>query len=64
MNGYILQGVMYMTDKSRSAAIPENIYDLLSKYVNNIRFGSVTLVIQDGKIVQIECSEKIRTEKL
>ena len=57
-------GVMYMGDKSRSDGIPDNIYDLLSKYLNSIRFGSVTLIIQNGKIVQIECSEKIRTEKM
>ena len=44
--------------------MPETIYDLISKYLKNIRFGSITLVIQDGKIVQIECSEKIRTEKI
>ncbi|MBP2032912.1 hypothetical protein J2Z42_001591 [Clostridium algifaecis] len=25
-----------------------------------IRYGSVTLVIQDGKVVQIEKSEKVR----
>ena len=55
---------MYMGDKSRSDGIPDNIYDLLSKYLNSIRFGSVTLIIQNGKIVQIECSEKIRTEKM
>lgn len=53
-----------MTEKSSPAAIPGNIYELLSKYLNSIKFGSVTLVIQNGKIVQIECSEKIRTEKL
>ncbi len=66
-NPYIFSNsceVMIMTEKSSPAAIPGNIYELLSKYLNSIKFGSVTLVIQNGKIVQIECSEKIRTEKL
>jgi hypothetical protein len=38
----------------------EEVYAQLIKYIKDIRFGSVTVVIQDGKIVQIEKSEKIR----
>lgn len=37
----------------------ENI-KLLLDYINKIKYGSVTVNIQDGKIVQIEKSEKIR----
>ena len=37
----------------------ENIR-LLLDYINKIKYGSVTVNIQDGKIVQIEKSEKIR----
>lgn len=37
----------------------ENI-KLLLDYINKIKYGSVTVNIQDGKIVQIEISEKIR----
>ena len=33
---------------------------LLLEYIKKIKFGSVTVNIQDGKIVQIEKSEKIR----
>ena len=33
---------------------------LLLEYIKKIRYGSVTVNIQDGKIVQIEKSEKIR----
>lgn len=28
--------------------------------VKTIKYGSITLVIQDGKLIQIETSEKIR----
>ncbi len=29
-------------------------------YVNNMRYGSVTLIVQDGKVIQIDKTEKIR----
>lgn len=31
--------------------------------LRSIRFGTVTLVIQDGRIIQIEKNEKIRLNK-
>ena len=33
---------------------------IIKKYIEAIRFGSITIVIQDGKIVQIEKVEKTR----
>jgi hypothetical protein len=35
----------------------------LEQILNTMKFGSVTLVIQDGKIIQIEKNEKIRLGK-
>ena len=35
----------------------------LEAILKTIKFGSVTLVIQDGKIIQIEKNEKIRLGK-
>ena len=32
----------------------------IKEYVESIRYGSVNIIIQDGKIVQIDKSEKIR----
>jgi hypothetical protein len=29
-------------------------------YINDIRYGSVTVIIQDGHVLQIEKNEKIR----
>ncbi|MCD8018495.1 MAG: YezD family protein [Clostridiales bacterium] len=34
--------------------------ETIAKYLEEIRYGSVTIVVQDGKIVQIEKQEKIR----
>nr|WP_205835558.1 YezD family protein [Niallia circulans] len=35
----------------------------LEAILKTMKFGSVTLVIQDGKIIQIEKNEKIRLGK-
>ncbi|KAB7668867.1 DUF2292 domain-containing protein [Bacillus sp. B1-b2] len=35
----------------------------LEEILQTMKFGSVTLVIQDGKIIQIERNEKIRLSK-
>lgn len=35
----------------------------IREYIEKIQYGSVTVVIQDGKIIQIEKSEKIRMKK-
>jgi hypothetical protein len=40
--------------------ISEADLDRLIAYINEIRFGSVTVVIQDGRVLQIEKNEKIR----
>ena len=34
--------------------------DEVKKYVGDIKYGTVTLVIQDGKVIQIDKTEKIR----
>lgn len=38
----------------------KKLIDKLWAYINEVRFGSVTIIIQDGKVVQIEKNEKIR----
>ena len=35
----------------------------LRKALRSIRFGTVTLVIQDGHVIQIDKSEKIRLKR-
>lgn len=34
--------------------------ELLKQIVKELRFGSVTLTVQDGKVVQIQKEEKIK----
>ena len=38
----------------------KNYLEEIKKYVNEIRYGTVTVIIQDGKVIQIDKTEKIR----
>ncbi|MFL0250441.1 YezD family protein [Clostridium neuense] len=38
----------------------KNYTDKISELLKDIKYGSITLVIQDGVVIQIETSEKIR----
>jgi hypothetical protein len=37
---------------------------LVREALNSIRFGTVSLVVQDGRVIQIDKSEKIRLNKV
>ena len=45
--------------KSRADSTIDTV-NQISKIVQSIRFGSVEIVIHDGKIVQVERKEKLR----
>jgi hypothetical protein len=34
--------------------------DLILEYISKVKYGSVVVNIQDGKIIQIEKNEKVR----
>jgi hypothetical protein len=36
---------------------------LLREALTSIRFGTVTLVVQDGRVIQVDKNEKIRLNK-
>jgi hypothetical protein len=38
----------------------EPVFAQLKKLLTDLKFGSITLVVQDGKIIQIEKNEKVR----
>ena len=40
--------------------LPESLVRALSQVLNQLRYGTVEIVIQDGKIIQINKTEKIR----
>nr|WP_257984284.1 YezD family protein [Neobacillus cucumis] len=41
----------------------EELITHLEKMLVSLQFGSITLVVQDGKIVQIEKNEKVRLKQ-
>jgi hypothetical protein len=41
----------------------EELEMVLREALATIKFGSVTLIIQDGRVIQVEKSEKIRLKK-
>ena len=40
--------------------IVENYIEEVKKAVREIKYGSLTLIIQDGKVIQIDKTEKVR----
>ena len=43
--------------------IGKNELKTITDFIESIEFGSVSIVIQNGKIVQIEKNEKVRLDK-
>lgn len=46
--------------KQMTSPLTEKNIQLISELVSKTRYGSVTIVIQDGVVVQIDKNEKIR----
>lgn len=40
--------------------VSENQLAQIRDYIESIKYGSVNIIIQDGKIIQIDINEKIR----
>jgi hypothetical protein len=49
-----------ISEKGAGAVLSGENYRLLLEYIESVRYGSVLILIQDGKIMQIEKNEKIR----
>lgn len=51
-----------------SQSVPEiwsrDLERLVHEALASIRFGTVTLVVQDGRVIQVDKSEKIRLGKV
>lgn len=38
----------------------ESYLDMIDSLVKNMKYGTITLIIQDGKVIQIDKTDKIR----
>lgn len=47
-------------EKRKETEIRKNDMQQIEDFIRSVQFGTVTIVIQDGKIVQIERNEKLR----
>ena len=48
------------SESKLKSPISEDDLGKLLKLLENMRYGSITLVVQDGKVIQIEKNEKMR----
>lgn len=48
-----------MSDITANQTEREHI-QIVERLISNLQYGSVTLIVQDGKVVQIEKNEKVR----
>jgi hypothetical protein len=39
---------------------PSSVYERIARVISELRFGTVEITIHDGRVVQIERTEKIR----
>lgn len=49
--------------KENSKRVSVDVAQEILRAVDSIEYGSVEIVIHDGKVVQIECREKIRVNQ-
>jgi hypothetical protein len=47
-------------NKRTSRKVSEKNLQIIVDFIESVQYGSVNIVIQDGTIVQIEKSEKVR----
>ncbi|MDR1065169.1 MAG: YezD family protein [Oscillospiraceae bacterium] len=52
--------VKALTPRDAETVITEEQFQKLLAYLREIKYGTITLIIQDGKVVQIDKLEKIR----
>lgn len=47
-------------DEQRLPLLPTELQSLLKEALKGMRYGQVILIVQDGKVVQIDRTEKVR----
>ncbi|PTX63247.1 uncharacterized protein DUF2292 [Melghirimyces profundicolus] len=49
-----------MSDEKPSETGYDTVAGHIREMLEGMRYGSITLVVQDGKVIQLEKSEKVR----
>ena len=58
-----ITGIIGLEEKIDGKRIPVEIKQQILHAIAHIEYGSVEIVIHDGKVVQIECRKKIRVDR-
>ena len=48
-----------MKEKDQTIADHSNL-KMIAEMIKDIRYGSITVIVQDGKVIQIDKTEKVR----
>jgi hypothetical protein len=54
------EGNSMQNEKPQTAIVDEEVLQQIKNQIEQIQYGSVTIVIHDSKVVQLDTSEKIR----
>ena len=49
-----------MPETEKKQILDDDQISTLEKLLQNMKFGSITLIVQDGKVIQIDKTEKYR----
>ncbi|MDT9024287.1 YezD family protein [Rossellomorea sp. YC4-1] len=49
-----------MTKENNQEAQYDVVVDKITSMLKTMSFGSITIVVQDGKVIQLEKNEKVR----
>ena len=64
IKGFCLRGGLLMSTPSRKSEAVENCLDEIKKILNSdLKYGTITVVVQDGLLIQIDTTEKKRINK-
>lgn len=46
--------------KENSNTFESELSKIINQYIKEVKYGNLTLIVQDGKVIQIDKTEKIR----
>jgi hypothetical protein len=55
-----MRSATFRTVDNDPPGIPQEVLDTLTRLVRELRFGSIEIVVHEGRITQIERREKLR----
>lgn len=57
---YMKAGVGMNSKNQKRYKLDEELFEQIKEQIEQIQFGSVTIIIQDGRVVQVDQQKKIR----